>query len=100
MTTGIVLLPVEASYAWTLTENRQFMHLTESVVIDAFRPDSPMAGTDGSVFHHLVLAFQKVCLEFRCRAGGEDLVEFITDSVNVGFPKGVTVVIADGVCSQ
>ena len=53
----IKFLPMESSYTRTLAEDRQFSHLAECVVVYTAWPDCPVACTDASILHNLLLAF-------------------------------------------
>ena len=83
---------METAFPYWFTEDGKAMYLAESVVIHPAGPDGPVASTYSTVFHHLMLAFQQMCLEFGSRLLWENLVQSIADGVNLGCPDRVALV--------
>ena len=86
LTTGIELFPMETALVGTFLEDGQHAHFTESVVVDTAWPDSPVTGTNRTVFQYFLFALEQVGLKFCSRLFGEDLIQTFADAVDLLFP--------------
>ena len=82
---------MEAALVFGHIEKWQLADLRIGVVVDALRPDRPVAGTHGTVLVDLALASLQPHFEFVCRDGGEYLAQSVTDAVHLVCPQRVAI---------